>query len=311
MPQACAEAGSAAPEPGAIARVSNSIEDVSHMYSDVDLRIRLAIKPDESACSGDGCLANQTFDAKVQAIGQRLSQLAYVTYPELKKRTPRFEFAVADKKGIGTASNANGKIVIFRSIQNMDLGDEALAFLLAREMGHVIARHHNSNAATKMLFTVLSGIFFPAVSILSASSAAAQATTATSVLTSTASTVTSYVGSEVALSRIKPSQLTEADDVSLILLQRMGLAKAEIAQSLEFIVEKENGVAWEKDLYQSIHYARKLAGEPKTIAAELEPLPVADSDAGVNAGALSARQNNIEQTQMDLVHVAQPNLPGQ
>lgn len=306
-PQVLAEASLAAPKAGAIARVGNSIDDVSHIYSDVDMRIRLAIKPDEKACSGDECLANQAFDVRVQALGQRLAQLAYVVYPALKKRTPHFEFAVVDKKGIGSASNANGKIVIFRSIQNMDLGDEALAFLLAREMGHVIAHHHNNNAATKMLFTVLSGIFFPAVSILSASSAAAQATTATSVLTSTASTVTSYLGSEVALSRIKPSQLTEADDISMVLLQRMGFAKAEIAQSLEFIVEKENGAAWEKDLYKSIHYARKLAGEPETVTVEFEPLPIADSDAGANAGALTARQDSIEKTPVDVAHVEQSN----
>ena len=125
---------------------------------------------------------------------------------------------------------------------------------------------------TKLFFTVLTGVLFPAISILSASSAAAQATTATTLLTSAASTATSFVGSEVALARIKPTQLSEADDVSIALLEREGLSKTDIAQSLEFIVEREDSIGWEKDLNQSVHYVRKLAGEPKEIIAELEPL---------------------------------------
>jgi len=130
----------------------------------------------------------------------------------------------------------------------------------------------------------LAGVLFPAVNILSASGAAAQATTATTLLTSAASTATSYVGSEVALSRIKPTQLTEADDIALKLLEHQGWNKADIAQSLEYIAENENGAAWEKDLYQSIAYVRKVAGEPKESVAELEPLPEAYIAPEVNIG---------------------------
>lgn len=309
MPQAYAEAGQVVPAANAILRSVDPIEGISHVYSDIDMRLRLASKPDEQACGGDACLANQAFDAEVQVLGQRLAQLAYVIYPELKKRIPSFEFMVSDKKGIGSASNANGKVVIFRSVQNLDLGEEAMAFLVAREMGHVIARHHSSNAMTKILFSVLSGVLFPAVSILSASSAAAQATSATSVLTSTASTVTSYLGSEVALSRIKPSQLTEADDISIALLEAMGFTKAEIAQSLEFIVENENSDGWEKDLYQSIRYARKLAGEPTQIIETLGPLLATDAEVESNTGMRSVQQGDIEATRVEIVHAGQADLP--
>ena len=239
------------------------------------MRMRLATKPNEKACSGDACVANQAFDAQVQALGVRLAQSAYAVYPDLKKKIPNFVFGVADKKVVGSASNAKGTVIMFRGLQHLDLGEEATAFIVAREMGHVIANHHKSNAKTKIFFTVLAGVLFPAVNILSASGAAAQATTATTLLTSAASTATSYVGSEVALSRIKPTQLTEADDIALKLLEHQGWNKADIAQSLEYIAENENGAAWEKDLYQSIAYVRKVAGEPKESVAELEPLPEA------------------------------------
>ena len=251
----------------------NPVNDISDFYSDIDMRMRLATKPNDVACSGDACLNNQIFDAQVQAIGQSLAKTAYEIYPELKKKTPKFEFSVADKKDLGSASNGSGKVVIFRGVQNLDLGDEALSFLVAREMGHVIGRHHKSNAKTKLLFTVLTGVLFPAVSILSASSAAAQVSTATTLLTSAASTATSFLGSEVAIARIKPTQLSEADDISLGLMEDKGLTKADLAQSLSFIVENEKPSAWEKDLYLSIQYVQNLAGEPVETIAEIDPLP--------------------------------------
>jgi hypothetical protein len=249
------------------------VEDLSSFYSDMDMRMRLAVKADAKPCNAETCAENQAFDAKVQLIGESLAKSAYSLYPDLKKTTPKFEFAVADKKVLGSASNASGTIVLFRGIQHLDLDDDATAFIIGREMGHVIARHHKSNAKTKIFFTVLTAVLFPAASLISASSAAAQATTATTLMTSAASTVTSFVGSEVALSRIKPSQLTEADDISIALLEYGGVTAADTAQSLAFIVEDENSVGWEKDLNLSIQNVIKLAGEPLDVMAQFELLP--------------------------------------
>lgn len=249
------------------------VEDISSFYSDMDMRMRLAVKADAKPCSIETCAENQAFDARVQLIGESLVKSAYALYPELKKTTPKFDFEVIDKKALGTASNASGKVVLFRPIQHLDLDDNAIAFIVGREMGHVIAKHHKSNAKTKIFFTVLTGVLFPAVTLISASSAAAQATTATTLMTSAASTVTSIVGSEVALSRIKPDQLNEADSVSLALLEYGGVSALDAAQSLEFIVKNENSVGWEKDLNLSIDNVRLTAGEPQETVLELELLP--------------------------------------
>jgi hypothetical protein len=249
------------------------VEDISSFYSDIDMRMQLAVKANAKPCSLETCQENQAFDARVQLIGESLVKSAYALYPELKKTTPKFDFEVVDKKVLGTASNASGKIVLFRPIQQLDLDDNAVAFLIGREMGHVIAKHHKSNAKTKIFFTVLTGVLFPAATLISASSAAAQATTATTLMTSAASTVTSFVGSEVALSRIKPGQLSEADNISLALLEYGGVSALDTAQSLEFIVKNENSVGWERDLNLSIDNVRQLAGEPQEMLVELEPLP--------------------------------------
>lgn len=254
------------------------VEEISSFYSDMDMRLRLAVKADEKACSASTCAENLAFDARVQLIGESLAKSAYIIYPDLKKTTPQFSFDVVDKKVLGSASNASGKVVLFRSIQHLDLDDTATAFIIGREMGHVIAHHHKSNAKTKLLFTVLTGVLFPAASIISASSAAAQATTATTLMTSAASTVTSIVGSEVALSRIKPTQLTEADDIAMALLEYDGLTTTQIAQSLAFIPEKEQSDGWEKDLYLSVHNVNALAGEPADVELALDALPEAPSE---------------------------------
>lgn len=251
----------------------NPVEDISSFYSDIEMRMRLAVKANAQPCSIEKCAENQAFDARVLLIGESLAKSAYALYPDLKKTVPKFDFDVVDKKVLGTASNASGKVVLFRPIQSLDLDDNAIAFIVGREMGHVIAKHHKSNAKTKIFFTVLTGVLFPAATLISASSAAAQATTATTLMTSAASTVTSFVGSEVALSRIKPGQLSEADNIALALLEYGGVSALDTAQSLEFIVKNENSVGWEKDLNLSIDNVRQLAGEPQQIVVELEPLP--------------------------------------
>lgn len=251
----------------------NPVEDMSNFYSDIEMRMQLAMKADAEPCSADTCKDNQAFDSRVKLIGESLAESSYALYPELKTITPKFEFDVVNKKALGTASNANGKVILFRSIQQLDLDDNAIAFIIGREMGHVIGKHHKSNAKTKILFTVLTSVLFPAAALLGASSAAAQATTATTLMTSAASTVTSLVGSEVALSRIKPGQLSEADNISLAILEYGGVTVLDAAQSLEFIVKNERSVGWEKDLNLSIENVRRLAGEPQEILTELEPLP--------------------------------------
>jgi Zn-dependent protease with chaperone function len=252
------------------------VEDISSFYSDIEMRMRLAVKANAQPCSIYKCEDNQAFDARVLLIGESLSNSAYILYPELKKTVPKFDFEVVDKKVLGTASNASGKVVLFRPIQALDLDDNAIAFIIGREMGHVIANHHKSNAKTKIFFTVLTSVLFPAATLISASSAAAQATTATTLMTSAASTVTSIVGSEVALSRIKPGQLSEADNISLTLLEYGGVTSLDTAQSLEFIVKNENSIGWEKDLNLSISNVRQLAGESHEIVVEFEPLPEPD-----------------------------------
>lgn len=236
--------------------LNNMPATISNIYSDVDMRVRLATKQNEAACTHEQCALNAAFDTQVQELGGRLAIAAYKIYPDLSDRVSRFAFSVADKKEPGMASNAAGRVVVFRGIQRLELSEDALAFLIAREMGHVIGRHHDKNTSTKIIFSVLAGVLFPAVTLLSASNVAAQATTATTVATSAASTATSYVGSEVALSRIKPSQLRESDDIALQLLEASGRDMRSVASILQFDEVGDN--SWSEDLQITAQYLDNL-----------------------------------------------------
>ena len=234
-------------------------ESISNTVSDVDMRMRLATKPNAAQCLPENCLQNQLFDARVQQLGTQLTAAAYAQFPSLKKRIPSFVFSVADKKDAGSASNAGGKVVIFRGLQQLELTDDALCFIIAREMAHVIGKHHNKNTSTKLMISALATILFPAVGIIGASSAATQATTATTLLTSAASTATSMLGFEVALAKMKPSQLLEADDIAVKVLNQREWDIREVASVLQFDEIELSSNNWLQDLQTSQHYLQQLA----------------------------------------------------
>ena len=262
---ACAE------ETELISIVPDSISDI---YSDVDMRVRLASKPNAAACVAVGCESQQEFDARVQQLGAQLSASAYSVYPTLKKRVPQFAFSVIDKKEPGTASNGAGKVVLFRGLQEYELSDDALSFIMAREMGHVIGKHHTKNTSTKLIISALASIAFPAFAIIGASST-------TTLLTSAASTATSMVGSEVALTKMKPTQLAESDAIALKLLSSQEWDLYSVASILQFDDSTQN--SWTQDLNISNtqlqkkveeEYMAVLPLEDVNLLAEAEPIAV-------------------------------------
>ncbi len=231
---------------------TNSGASISDVYSDIDMRLRLASKASASGCSAAQCDENLAFDARVAVIGRDLGKAALQLYPEQEKVIRRMQFSVADKQEAGTASNNKGQIVVLRGVQSLQLSDDALGFVIAREMAHVMAGHHATNTSTKLIISALVSVLFPAVAIIGASSAAAQASTATTLITSAASTATSMVGSEVVMAKMKPTQLSQADEIARTIME-----KAEWdMRSVESILTKDEPPqgAWLNDL-QASRYA--------------------------------------------------------
>ena len=232
---------------------SGSISDV---YSDIDMRIHLATKAGAAPCAAQQCAENLAFDARVSAIGRYLSKAAIMVYPKQEQLIQRMVFSVAEKQDPGTASNNKGQIKVFRGVQNLQLSDDALGFVLAREMSHVIAGHHSTNTSTKLIISALASVLFPAVAIIGASSTAAQASTATTLLTSAASTATSMVGGEVAMAKMKPTQLSQADEIARNIMDKADWDMRS-AQSVLLQADAPKG-AWLLDLEVSRLQLAKL-----------------------------------------------------
>jgi len=204
---------------------------LSNMYSAVDMHMQLAtainvIKP----CSSEECSMNNRFDLRVQQLGSRLALSAVKAYPEWAERGGHFEFVIAEKDELGSTSNASGRIVIYRGVQKRHPNEKALAYVLAREMGHVVGRHHDENAAPRIMLSILTAAFFPALNIIRAA------------------TPTSYIGSELIMASVKPAQLREADAIALKLLEGLGWSKLDVVTALDYSAKTNANDAWTKHL---------------------------------------------------------------
>lgn len=228
---------------------------ISAVYSEANMRLHLVTDADiDSPCSGMECRFNRAFDQRVLRLGTRLAQSAFAAYPDLAERIGRFEIVIAEKAEPGSASSAAGTIVIFRGVQKLHLDEEALAFLIAREMGHVIGRHHDENSSASILFSVLAQLMFPVAGLISGSATLVQTASATTAATSTAA---SFIGSKLMMESYKEDQLREGDAIALDLLARQGWREDEIANALKPGTQVAGENRWSKDLRTS---AGRIAG---------------------------------------------------
>jgi hypothetical protein len=226
-------------------------DEVGAIYSEVDLRTRLVLAAD-TECSGDDCEAAAAFRRQVGEAGARLTKAAYAAYPKLERRIPRFEFSVPDKNEIGTLSNAKGSIVIFSGLSELGMDEAALNFVIAREMGHVIGRHHQENSALSILVSVAAYVLFPMTGIIqgvaavvpvagsataAAGSAGAASTSFSALGTATSSAVT-MVSSRVLQAVYRSDQIEEADAIAFKLLKQAGWNLEEVAKSVEIVAPK-------------------------------------------------------------------------
>lgn len=218
------------------------LQGFSTVYSEFDMHLKLVTATDAPSCSDVECAADRAFDQRVLAIGKRLADVAYRQYADLHLRFPRFEFIVADKADPGAASSAGGTVVIYRGVRRLDLDDAALAFVLAREMSHVIGGHHDENVTTSILVAVAAQILLPVLNVArgaaaafsgSAATTAATATAATSAVTTTAmASAASFAGSRALRASYRPQQAREAEVIALKLLASAGWDGREVSDQL-------------------------------------------------------------------------------
>ena len=239
------------------------LQGFSAVYSEFDMQLQLVSAADSPACQEAKCVADRAFDQRILALGRRLTDAAFRQYDELYLRIPRFEFIVADKADLGATSSAGGTVVIYRGLQSLNLDDAVLAFVLAREMSHVIAGHHDENVTASVLVAIAAQILFPALNIgglfaSGAASAAASSAASTTVGATVATSAASFLGSRALRASYRPQQVREADVMAMKMLADAGWEGIEMSEKLESaraILSDDTG--WTRELRES---AQSIAG---------------------------------------------------
>jgi Zn-dependent protease with chaperone function len=228
---------------------------ISAVYSQFNLKLRMMMASDSlrqrEECSGPEC-----FDRRVAELGPRIAEAAYEVYPEFACQVKALDFIVADKREPATLSSALGRIVVFRAVENVAYTDAALAFILAREVGHVLAQHHEQNTAYGLFVSGIAHLLMPVTSLARAISetftgVGAAVTTSATVAANASVSATSMVGSQVAVEVQSRPQQDEADDIALRILGPLGIDGLRIRQSFGK-AEPRPINEWMATLYASI-----------------------------------------------------------
>mgnify|MGYP002629387777 CR=1 FL=1 len=250
---------------------------ISNIYSNVSMKVQLAFTPAVRKDYFDNpeveCAGPSAFEQRVVRIGAKLAEAAYRTFPDLSQRIPRFEFSVSDKTEPGVASTAGGLIVVLQPVSEISLSDDALAFVIARELGHVISRHHEQNTAISISFSILATALSPVLGVsrlLALVTSSSSSATAASTLTSAAS----YASSRAVIASYGETQRKTSDGVALRLLPKVGFDARAVSAGLAAICRKEPPTKWLLELNESVSL--------------LPPLPSTSPDKALVATTASA-----------------------
>lgn len=259
----------------------SALQGVSAVYSEVDMRLQMVTARVAPDCQEVECFNNAAFDQRIVDIGGRLAAGAFRAFPELSERFSHFEFVVADKADPGTASTGAGVVVVFRGIQTLELDDTTLGFVLAREMSHVIAGHHDENFATGIWVAVAAQILVPFLNlapsiatIITGNAATSSAVASTTISSSAVTSAVSFAGSRALRAAYRPAQVREADVLGLRLMAASGWPGRSVSRQLEYWSVREASAEWCNELKESTYRIASLMQGPEPAPA-LETLAAA------------------------------------
>lgn len=255
---ACALLGgcAAAPEHGRTQLTAPA--PVSAVYSEMNMQLTLVTTAGASLrCPQPGCSSPETLDQRVAWLGPELAQAAYKLFPDLGDRIKRFEFIVADKFEPGTLSTSTGRIIVLRPVSSLSPNDVTLAFMMGRELGHVIAKHHEENTAVSLIVSGLVQLIVPVANIARVfTNVFLTSTAGTSALANFAAgaslTATSFVGSRLVVTSYRPVQRDEADAIALRLLAHLGFEAPAVAAAFASVNLKSPATDWTSGLRASV-----------------------------------------------------------
>ncbi len=165
----------------------------------------------EEPCA-DECQEQQRhFGSQVKRLGAELETAAKGMSPDLFERIEGFQVGVDPELGIATGSSAKGRIALGKGLATLEPTDDVTAFLIAREMAHVIARHDEEDSGARIFFSALTTLL---------------------PVTLIARVIASTLGSGALMGSWAEQQRREADEIALALLVRAGRSPSNVARSL-------------------------------------------------------------------------------
>lgn len=252
-------------------------QDVGIAYSETELHGRLLFTA-EHYCEGRDCEDAASFRREIRLLGGRLSQAARRLAPRLDLSPPQFAVSVPSKGEVGTLSSAAGSVVIFGGLRQVGFEEPALAFLIAREMGHVMSRHHEENSAANVMMSVAAALLLPVSNLLRG----AAAILPTGSGATAATTVASMAGSSIIKGMYRPDQLREADHLALQLMIEAGWTPMQVADALHAAAPRLGGDGWMGELRVSKARLDQITMGPPWL------MPSAVADAGATLTAVVA-----------------------
>ncbi|MDP2795648.1 MAG: M48 family metalloprotease [Sulfurisoma sp.] len=241
---------------------------VSEVYSEVDLQMKLAsASPPTEEQSEDQCLLFD-YQRQIRKLMERMVATAGRLYPDLEERGIKFRFEAAPSAQAGVLSNAGGAIVILQGTQNLRLPDSVLVFIVAREMGHVIGRHHDENSAATVMFSVLAQVLFPAAALVKGLSTILPSTVAGTAVTASA---VSYIGASALRTTYREDHLREAEQIAFTLMTELGWDLYEVAAEASSVTVKGGDATWMEELRQSLTRLDQLAHGPRRRPFRVQP----------------------------------------
>lgn len=199
---------------------------------------RAGVPCDDAVSCPQTSTSEQTnrFSRQVQRIAGVLQKSAQELYPDLQQRVPglsgsRFDVYVVDANEPGSSSSPNGRIALNSALGAQGPYDDLVAFVIAREMGHVISRHHEENSIASMATSTIMNILIPGSSLLKM--------------------LISAGGSALAAKSQRGVQALEADAIARDLLVTAGLRLREIYLTLLIDPLPLDDGTWSNDFRRS------------------------------------------------------------
>jgi hypothetical protein len=196
---------------------------LSSTHADIGFTLTTGARLSEACEGGSACrtaadsASTRSFVLQVRRLAAALQDGAQRLYPDLAKRVPgllggQFDVYVVDGNSPGSTSSANGRIALNSALGARQPYDHWMAFVIAREMGHVIARHHEENSSAGIATSVLLNMVLPGSGWLKSAISAG--------------------GSGIAAKSQKEAQAAEADAMAFELLRAGGFQLPDIYLTL-------------------------------------------------------------------------------